>query len=335
MDSDSPKTPLDLLLDEESEAISESWAQALHNMNGSSYASRPIEELRITCNACLLAYQWVIQHHDHSRLRRFVTEIVHIRMDQSFDLSEIARAFLVVKAIIRPRLVARYAGDPDVSAFSDDWLRVEYTVDLALLRFTEQYHRIQLARKERQLARASKLSHELARIATHDELTGLYNYRFFNDRLRQEVQRAVRYRHPLALLMGDLDHFKIVNDTYGHQAGNDVLQIVSQTLRGLLRAGDIIARFGGEEIAILLTETPLHEARQVAEKLRGAVAAIALPDLPAVTLSFGVAAHRPTDPDGSALLAAADTALYAAKQAGRNCVRTSDEINPHRAPQPA
>ncbi len=321
-------TPLDALLNEEGEAIINSWAGALHNMSHSTYAQRSAAELRVTCSACFRAYREVIQQRDHGYLRQFIGDIVQLRSAQGFSLVEIQRAFLTAKAVVRPRLVARYAEQPDIVAFNADWLRFEGTVDLALLRFTEQYHRMQMADKDRQLARVNQLSRQLVQIATHDELTNLYNFRYFEERLIQEIDRAARYHRPLSLLMGDLDHFKAINDTYGHPVGNEVLQVVASTIRALLRAGDVAARYGGEEISVILTETTEHEARLVAEKLRSAVAALIQPDLPAVTLSFGVAQAAFDDAEGIALVLAADAALYAAKQAGRNCVRAASDLPP-------
>jgi len=320
-----PPTRLDAVLTEESEAIIHSWAGALHSMSRSAYAARSLVELHVTCGACFLAYQGVIQQRDHGRLRQFIADIGQLRSTQGFSLVEVQRAFLTAKAIVRPRLLARYSALPDIVAFSADWLRFESAVDLAVLRFTEYYQRSQTASTDRQLARVNNLSQQLMQIATHDELTALYNFRYFEERLLQEVGRAARYRRPLSLLMGDLDHFKAINDTYGHPVGNRVLQVVAATIRALLRAGDVAARYGGEEIAVILAETTEREAELVAEKLRTAVAAGLHPDLPAVTVSFGVAQADPANLAGRALIVAADNALYAAKQAGRNCVRTARE----------
>ncbi len=318
-----PPTLLDALLLEEGEPIIHNWAVALHSMGRSTYAERSLTELRVTCSACFLAYQEVIQQRDHGRLRQFITDLVQLRSAQGFSLVEVQRAFLTAKAVVRPRLLARYAAQPDLVAFSADWLRFESAVDLALLRFTEHYHRTQMASKDRQLASVNNLSRQLMQIATHDELTDLYNFRYFEEQLLQEVTRAARYRRPLSLLMGDLDHFKAINDAYGHPVGNRVLHAVAATIRALLRTGDVAARYGGEEIAVILAETTEHEAYLVAEKLRAAVAAGLRPDLPRVTLSFGVAQADLADPDAIGLVVAADNALYAAKQAGRNCVRTA------------
>jgi diguanylate cyclase (GGDEF)-like protein len=163
--------------------------------------------------------------------------------------------------------------------------------------------------------------------ALHDALTGLYNRRYFWRRLDDEVAFARRHGRPLALLVGDLDRFKGVNDAHGHAAGDEVLRAVAAALMEVRRRGDTVARIGGEEFAVILPETDAAEAVRVAERMRQAVAALSFqPDLLearpfAVTISVGAAAAPPTASLGAAaLLAAADAAMYRAKQAGRNRV---------------
>lgn len=163
----------------------------------------------------------------------------------------------------------------------------------------------------------------LEHMASHDELTGLYNRRHLNEMLRTEVARATRYRRPLALLMIDVDHFKSINDRFGHRAGDDVLRGLSRLLRAQLRTMDVCARFGGEELTVLLPEMVEDGAMIVAERLRVTIAnhafAIADDEQPiTVTVSIGVATlPGDADTDG-ALMQAADRALYAAKGLGRN-----------------
>jgi diguanylate cyclase (GGDEF)-like protein len=154
-----------------------------------------------------------------------------------------------------------------------------------------------------------------------DELTGLANRREFLARATREVTRAQRLDRPLAFMLLDIDRFKTVNDTYGHPVGDTVLREVAARCQAGIRAIDLLGRIGGEEFAILLPETPLALATQVAERVRQAVAnqpiATARGDL-TVTISIGVAAGAGLDLP--ALLARADAALYAAKAGGRNCV---------------
>jgi diguanylate cyclase (GGDEF)-like protein len=162
---------------------------------------------------------------------------------------------------------------------------------------------------------------EMERQAISDGLTGIHNYRHFHETLQAEVSRAERYGETFCLLMMDLDHFKAVNDTIGHQKGDDVLRAVSTVLRGCSRESDYLARYGGEEFVILLPNTGLEEARTLAERVRASVAALdpGHPDLH-VTMSIGVAAFPESADDSDGVLGAADAALLRAKAQGRNRV---------------
>ena len=161
----------------------------------------------------------------------------------------------------------------------------------------------------------------------HDALTGLYNSRYFWARLEDETGFALRHQRPLALLVGDIDLFKRVNDTRGHAAGDRVLAAVAGALMSARRRGDTVARVGGEEFAVILPETSLEQAVEAGERFRAAVAALRfeyagplVKDL-AVTMSFGAAMSLPERPDTpGALYERADAAMYRAKQAGRNRV---------------
>ena len=159
----------------------------------------------------------------------------------------------------------------------------------------------------------------LARQATTDHLTGLPNRRVFDERLASEISRAVRHDRTLALVLFDIDHFKRVNDREGHPAGDRVLAQVGEALLGETRAGETIARIGGEEFAWILPETRPDEAYAAAERARAAIAALALPGIGGITVSAGISNVAPDAAvDAGALVAAADEALYAAKRAGRN-----------------
>jgi len=161
-------------------------------------------------------------------------------------------------------------------------------------------------------------------IATHDSLTGLLNHRGFMHCLKEEVGRWRRYRHSCALLIVDLDHFKTVNDTWGHPVGDEVLRAVAARILREIRPLDRAARSGGEEFAILLSETGGAGALALAERVRAAFATspITLTSGQAIdlTVSIGGAAFPDDAGDEEGLIAAADRALYVAKQAGRNRV---------------
>jgi diguanylate cyclase (GGDEF)-like protein len=167
--------------------------------------------------------------------------------------------------------------------------------------------------------------HELVqRQAVTDELTGLSNHRRFQEVMAQEVGRSKRFGSDLGLVMLDIDHFKAVNDTYGHQQGDVVLGEVARVLRDSSREIDEPSRYGGEELAVALPQTDLDGAYLFAERVRTAVEALRIPRLDGagghlrVTASFGAAAMPGSGDDSAALIAAADAALYRAKHAGRN-----------------
>lgn len=167
---------------------------------------------------------------------------------------------------------------------------------------------------------------ELERLAATDYLTGIANHRSFFEAGEREIQRARRYGHPLAVLMIDLDHFKKVNDTHGHAAGDRVLAAMTAAIRKLLRDLDVFGRLGGEEFAILLPETDLAGGRATAERLRAAIAETAIDAENVslkVTISIGVSLLSPDDQVLDAVLKRADDAMYEAKRSGRNRVETA------------
>ena len=161
-----------------------------------------------------------------------------------------------------------------------------------------------------------------------DSKTGLLNVSTWESEAESELSRSVRTRNPVALALVDIDHFKKVNDTYGHLAGDRVLKAIAEALTGQSRDYDRAGRFGGEEFVLLLAQTGEPDACKIAERLRGYVASLAIPtddrpDAPTiqVTISIGVTAiERGESYELTDMLAAADSAMYAAKQAGRNQV---------------
>lgn len=170
------------------------------------------------------------------------------------------------------------------------------------------------------------LHDELREQSTHDALTGLYNRRYLEESLGRELVAAGRHAHPISVIMGDLDHFKAVNDHYGHLGGDAVLRVFGELLKQHARASDIYCRYGGEEFLLVLPQMAQDSALERAEQLRRAMAATPVSHgvaLIAVTASFGVATFPRDGRTGDDLIAAADRALYAAKAAGRNCVCVS------------
>ena len=181
------------------------------------------------------------------------------------------------------------------------------------------------------LKRIYVLEHE----NTTDSLMGIYNRRYFDRRLKEEFSRSVRYQYPLSLVMVDIDYFKKVNDRLGHQIGDLVLKRLADLLQDSVRESDVICRYGGEEVAVILPHTPDSTALIVAENLRKKIGATEIltedlsPDKHAVivTVSIGVSTLVPKIETADMLLNQADKALYSAKKHGRNCVVSCKEIN--------
>jgi diguanylate cyclase (GGDEF)-like protein len=170
-----------------------------------------------------------------------------------------------------------------------------------------------------------QLEEVTARAAT-DELTGLPNRRLFDERIKQHLAECDRFDQVLSLILCDVDHFKRVNDQHGHKAGDLVLAAIGRALAHGIRNIDVCARYGGEELAILLPQTPIERAREVADRLRRTVEALRVPiegGTISVTASFGVACYPTSGGGREALFQNADRALYAAKSEGRNKVNVN------------
>ena len=161
---------------------------------------------------------------------------------------------------------------------------------------------------------------QLWEMAVTDGLTGLYVRRYFMVKFQEELHRAERYNKALSIVMCDLDHFKRVNDSYGHTIGDRVLKAVGRFLQDNIRDVDIIARYGGEEFVILLPEAEKEEAFTVSERLRNSFADMKMDGLPQMTMSLGIASYPEDGESIDRIIKQADTALYAAKQTGRNRV---------------
>jgi diguanylate cyclase (GGDEF)-like protein len=176
----------------------------------------------------------------------------------------------------------------------------------------------------------------LSEISARDALTGLYNRWYVMEKIDSEMNRSLRHGSPIALLMLDIDHFKRVNDSYGHSIGDEVLKSVGQVLRDSCRVYDVPGRYGGEEFCIVLPETRLGNTTRVAERIRQRLAASSVDvgnDTVVVTASIGIAGvESMTDEgvlSGAALIDRADRALYSAKNLGRNRVELWKEEIEH------
>ncbi|HTI06866.1 MAG TPA: GGDEF domain-containing protein [Gemmatimonadales bacterium] len=169
------------------------------------------------------------------------------------------------------------------------------------------------------LQRLRRSQAELAKLVIQDQLTNVLNARAFADRLAQELDRNRRYPHPLSLLYMDLDNFKVINDTHGHQTGDAVLRLVADAMRSSVRQADVVGRLGGDEFAVLLPETDAQLADTAAKRLVAGLRNV-FKGTPSVTASIGVVSCSATDASTDDLLRRADQAMYDAKRMGKDRV---------------
>jgi len=225
-----------------------------------------------------------------------------------------------------PAAAAIRAGASDYLVKHGDYLRVlPIVVQKTLAQAAIENENRRLEREIRSRNEAlERLNAELQRMAAHDPLTGLYNRRHFNELVHQLFSESDRYGTDLTCLMIDLDNFKGVNDRLGHQAGDRLLVLTADALRGALRASDVAARYGGDEFVIILPRTSPEDARMLARRIRSSFRDVLLQRLPeaaSATLSIGIASrerHQPTTHD--ALVRLADDALYQAKAGGKDLI---------------
>ncbi len=174
----------------------------------------------------------------------------------------------------------------------------------------------------RNITRRKQLEKELERLATTDKLTQAFNRTKFYEVIKKEMERAKRYFHPLSIVMFDIDHFKKINDTFGHAVGDSVLRTLTKIVRKNLRETDYLVRWGGEEFILIAPDTDLEKAIVLVERIRKEIESYKFNHAGPVTVSFGIAEYKPDDTE-DALIKRADDAMYDAKRKGRNRVEVS------------
>jgi len=258
----------------------------------------------------------VLGHSDAQLAKRNALDAIH-EADRPAVMQKIQETFEQGSATIDARIITKTGvRDYVFNATSTDTEKGRYLVGVGA------------DITERKLAEAEvqKLQEQLRDQALHDPLTGLYNRRSLDETINRELARAARYNQPLGIVMCDLDHFKLVNDTHGHLAGDEVLRVFAELLKKHARDSDIICRFGGEEFVLFLPDMPPAVAYQRAEQLRTELAAKRITLGPAViqvTASFGVAAFPENGKTMDSLISAVDAAMYQAKETGRDRVVAS------------
>ncbi len=173
----------------------------------------------------------------------------------------------------------------------------------------------------RDISDNKRMEEELHELSIKDSLTDSYNRRYFQERLEEEIERTKRNNTPFSLIMLDIDDFKVINDTYGHIVGDRVLIEIVNLVKNRIRKTDFIARWGGEEFMILLTNTNLQYAEKLAFELKNGICRLDIPEIDFVTASFGVTSYHQSDTVNS-ITKRVDELMYAAKAAGKNCVKS-------------
>lgn len=209
-------------------------------------------------------------------------------------------------------------------AYSDEQIRLVQAVAVQTAIAMENARLYEEAQAARQTVEATnhelqKALIELEHLATTDKLTGAFNRRKFDEIIHGEIKRALRFHASLSLVIIDIDHFKIINDTYGHIAGDQVLTQLVRLVAGNIRSFDTLTRWGGEEFLVLSPGNTLEQAVEMAERLRRIVELADFPEVGKITISLGVSTYQPGDTVDQ-LIRRADRALYFAKHNGRNCV---------------
>lgn len=298
--------------------------RAMAGYRGVGIAANPDGVEELTANASVDSTGWyVVVRTPTSQVFRPIEELRDLLRRNALVTLAVA---LVVMLFLLPRLLRPLtAAAQAMRAMAEgkrelDVLPVERDDEVGDL--VRGFNRLvgTLHEKERALMQSMA---QLDQLAGTDTLTGACNRRHFHDVLPQELERAARYGHPLAVLMIDLDLFKSINDRYGHLTGDRVLQQVADSVRGDLRKVDLLTRWGGEEFVVLLPDTTAEQAMLLAERIRANLAARPVDGPGHITASIGVAQLAPNE-GWEQWLARADAALYRAKKAGRNRVELDE-----------
>lgn len=265
----------------------------------------------------------------HGRQRSEAAARVKYLLNSTFGLSESASALLIdLVAAQAIEILSSFEIDPgDLKPYSELLQDANAELGQLNLAYGQLVVELRQAKEEAEQLAADlrQANARLQELVSRDGLTGLYNHRYFQEVMDRELSRAERYGHSFSLILFDIDHFKKVNDTYGHQRGDQVLKLLSALATRAVRTSDVVARYGGEEFAVVLPETPEAGVNVFAERLRRGVEQLKIVvdeltipvtiSLGATTYHSGVHRH-----DKSALIEAADQALYQSKRAGRNRV---------------
>lgn len=215
------------------------------------------------------------------------------------------------------KILINYEKIKELKARHKNGQEIDVEVSISTLKVKENNYFVGLVRD---ISERVKVREALEKLSVTDYLTNTYNRRYFITKLEEEIERVKRFGREFSLAMLDMDHFKDINDRFGHDVGDAVLKSVVSMINGRIRNVDCLARWGGEEFMILLADTPVDKARVLIEELRHGISKIRIPGADNFTGSFGLAGYNSGD-TAETLLQKADNLMYEAKSAGRNCVK--------------
>ena len=273
------------------------------------------------------AMEMLLNRKPTSLLGKSASETLEIWMDEDGSLFHSGEAHTELKI---PDAPSRYL-DLRVTPLYDSHQhltgRLMVFRDITERKQVEKELRYANDRLQSQLIEIGTLQSKLRSQAVHDPLTNVFNRRYLDETLDRELARASREDYPVCVIMLDIDHFKKVNDSYGHEAGDIVLKALARTLVTHNRRGDFVCRFGGEEFVVVMPNILMESAYQRAKELRAELNSLRVPYGPfnlTITISMGIASYPANGADRESVLRAADRAMYAAKQAGRDHILTYD-----------
>jgi diguanylate cyclase (GGDEF)-like protein len=289
---------------------------------GNANAAQMMERLDVQMNLIihlLDEIHEIVMHemNEHFEQSQQVKQNVYLLISGIFIvglLIAVGASFVLKRSIIRPvsslEKATKQFGEGDLSA------RVEDTYDDEIGHLASTFN--DMADK------LQKNQETLKEMASRDSLTELYNHGEFYRRVREEVSRSLRYGHVFSIMILDIDYFKDINDEHGHQTGDNILQIIAYLLVKAVRPVDHVARYGGDEFAIIMPETPYANAINLAERIRSTIAShtfpLSPPETTNLTVSVGIADYPNNGKNESELIGVADQAMYTAKRTGRNRV---------------
>ncbi|MFH1622461.1 MAG: diguanylate cyclase [Candidatus Omnitrophota bacterium] len=293
------------------------WLEQIKSLGGSYVQVDPVE-LRKLCIDFFESLVEILEKENFLKLRMFIEKISKIRSTQGFRLSEVQRAYYSFYNVTKSFMEKQNSDKEIKEALLE---KINNILIETLFELSESYYKRLNEKIDKYIGEVEAANFKLQDISIQDELTGCYNYRYFQDILDIEIPRSKRYNRPLSIIMFDIDHFKNFNDKFGHLFGDEVLKLIGGIMKQFTRSSDAVFRYGGEEFSIILPETKKEEAFIIAERIREKIqdTSFKIQNIMVnITLSGGVSQFDNESSNKDSFIANADKALYLSKDKGRN-----------------